>query len=86
MTLDGLPAAVLWEAGSEPDGGKLDVDVAPDRLREIKVFVSQPHAAIHEEATPFSFVLTDRESSEQTSEATEFLAPEQTRNAQEGTK
>jgi len=85
VSLDGLPGATLWEAGTEPDGGRgLDFDVEPDRLREIKVFVSQPREAVQHGATRFSFVLADRDGSQRTSEAAEFMAPDEHNGNREG--
>ena len=54
---------------------RLDVDVEADRLREIKVFVSQPASAVRAGSTRFRFALTEQPSGETTSEATEFIAP-----------
>ena len=43
VALDGLPGATMWLAGDDEHGARaIAVDVEPDRLRELKVFVAQP--------------------------------------------
>jgi cytochrome c oxidase accessory protein FixG len=76
VSVEDLPAATLWLAGAEADATQsLDVDVEPDRLREVKVFVSQPREAVQPGSSPFSFIVHDG-NGETASEATEFFAPE----------
>jgi hypothetical protein len=67
----------LWLAGDpeEAASSSLDVEVEPDRLKEIKVFVSQPRDAVRPGSTDFSFALVE-EGGETASEETEFFAPE----------
>ena len=77
VSLEGLPDATLWHAGTEADGAKsLDVEVEADRLKEIKVFVSQPREAVKPGRTPFSFIADAAPGGETTSKSTEFFAPE----------
>ncbi len=75
--MDGLPDAKMWLAGTdETDAGKtLSVEVEPDRLKEIKVFVSQPRDAVHDGSTHFAFDLADQDGSETAHKASEFFAP-----------
>jgi cytochrome c oxidase accessory protein FixG len=76
VSLEGLPGAALWLAGEAEDGVQsLAVDVEPDRLREIKVFVRQPREAVRPGSTHFAFALTE-EGGETASEKTEFFGPE----------
>ena len=51
------------------------VEVEPDRLKEIKVFVSQPREAVEGGSTRFHFKITDQSTAASASEATEFFAP-----------
>jgi cytochrome c oxidase accessory protein FixG len=75
VSITGLPNATLWLADTEATGTtSLPVDVEADRLREIKVFASQPASAVEHGSTRFAFTMTDS-SGETTSEATEFIAP-----------
>ncbi len=77
VSVDGLPDAKLWLAGNEENGAEaIDVAVEADRLKEIKVFVSQPHAAVRRGSTRFSFALKEDGGSEAAKETTEFFAPE----------
>jgi polyferredoxin len=77
VMLEGLPGASLWLAGAGPDEvGLLEVEVEPDRLREIKVFVSQPPEATLPGTTEFAFSVHEIGGGETASEATDFHGPE----------
>ena len=58
----GLPGAGMWLAGADETAGAdaLMVEVEPDRLKEIKVFVSQPREAVEGGSTRFHFKITDQ--------------------------
>jgi hypothetical protein len=76
VSIEGLLQATLWESGQEAEGrASLIVDVEPDRLREIKVFIRQERSMVRAGSTRFSFRLAD-EGTEATSEATDFFGPE----------
>jgi len=75
VAVEGLPGASLWLADSENRGAtSLQVSVDADRLREIKVFVSRPAAAVQPGSTRFRFVLSGS-GGETDSENSEFLGP-----------
>jgi polyferredoxin len=77
VSLDGLPGAAMWLAGAEThDARAIAVDVEPDRLREIKVFVSQPADHVAPGLSGFDFTVRDLAGSESGSAAAEFYAPE----------
>jgi hypothetical protein len=77
VALDGLPGATMWFAGDDSHGARaVAVDVEPDRLREIKVFVSQSAESVRPGLTGFDFTVRDLAGSENGSAAAEFYAPE----------
>ena len=76
VALDGLPGAEMWLSGSEDHGERaIAIDVEADRLREIRVFVSQPAETVMPGLTRFAFAVRDLAGSEAASTATEFYAP-----------
>ena len=76
VAFDGLPGASMWLAGEENHSGRaIAVDVEPDRLREIKVFVSQPPETIKPGLTGFDFTVRDLAGSESGSAAADFYVP-----------
>jgi cytochrome c oxidase accessory protein FixG len=78
VSVDNLPGAKLWLADEAPDGSQsVKVEVEPDRLREIKVFVSLPADQFRPGSTPFGFAASKESDHETATEMTEFLAPEQ---------
>jgi cytochrome c oxidase accessory protein FixG len=77
VALDGLNGATMWFAGDDSHGARaIAVDVEPDRLREIKVFVSQPADTVSSGLTGFDFTVRDLAGSESGSAAADFYAPE----------
>ena len=78
VSIDGLQDAKLWAAGSaeEEAARSLNVDVEPDRLKEVKVFVSQAREAVHHGRTPFKFSVAEVGGGETAETSTEFFAPE----------
>ncbi len=66
----------MWLADTQADGAKsISVEVPPDQLREIKVFVAQARDAVKPGSTPFSFALKE-EDGETAHQRTEFFGPE----------
>ncbi len=78
VSIDGLPGAGMWVASAEDHQPTraIAVDVEPDRLREVKVFVSQPGDLAKPGLTGFSFRVRDLDGSETGSAAADFYAPE----------
>ncbi|MYZ48738.1 cytochrome c oxidase accessory protein CcoG [Propylenella binzhouense] len=75
---DGLRNAQLRLAEGDGQGGsELRIDVEPDRLREVKVFVTLPRDEVRRERSDFRFVVRDVESGETSHEGTHFHGPEQ---------
>jgi len=75
--LDGLPNATLSIAGSDQATG-LDIDVAPSTLREVKLYVSVPPAALRQlsgETTAFDVLVTDLGDKTSSRHATSFRRP-----------
>ena len=77
VSVEGLPGARLWLVDQASRGnGSVEVEVEPDRLREIKVFVSRPGEIVEPGSTPFSFVAVSDDNNETAIEATEFIGPD----------
>jgi cytochrome c oxidase accessory protein FixG len=77
LTIAGLPDATMTEAGSESGPTRaIAVDVEPDKLRSIKVFVTRPADKAAEGLTGFEFNVRDLGGSETGSATTDFYAPE----------
>ena len=78
VAIDGLKGAGMWLAGEEDHQPvrAIAADVEADRLREIKVFVSQPGDIAASGLTGFSFTVRDLDGSETGQAAADFYAPE----------
>ena len=77
LRLDGLDGADMWLAGGEEQRGRsLEMGVEPDKLREFRVFVSQPRDASKPGRTDFDMVVRDRDGTESVTEDAQFYAPE----------
>jgi polyferredoxin len=77
VSVDNLPGAKLRLTDAETSGnGSIEVEVEPDRLREIKVFVSRPGDTVQPGSTQFSFVAVSDDGRETAIETTEFIGPE----------
>jgi cytochrome c oxidase accessory protein FixG len=77
VAIEDLPGARMWLAGESEDGGRsLEVEVEPDRLKEIKVFVSRPREAVRHGRTHFAFSVAEVGGGETAETSTEFFAPE----------
>jgi cytochrome c oxidase accessory protein FixG len=77
VAIDGLPEAGMWIATDEAHEPvrAIAVDVDADRLREIKVFVSQPGNVAKPGLAGFAFTVRDLDGSETGSAAADFYAP-----------
>jgi cytochrome c oxidase accessory protein FixG len=77
LTVRDLPGAKVSVLGFA-DAAVADIPVATDDLRELRVYVSVPpreRAALRSGAHPFSFVVTDQNSSVRTTRNTFFQSP-----------
>ncbi|WP_274628225.1 cytochrome c oxidase accessory protein CcoG [Arvimicrobium flavum] len=80
VTLQGLPDARMNVVGSsQPDDRSFAVQVEPDRLKTLKVYVTQPANLVQRGAQAFNFVIEDKSSFETDSYTASFEAPEATR-------
>lgn len=60
VSIDGLSGAVMKQSGAEVDGtATIDVEVKPDQLRSVKLFVRVPQTAIKGLDPTFRFVIDD---------------------------
>jgi len=72
--------AVMTATGiDQPEGRSMEVPVEPDRLRTIKVFVTQPTGQVDGSAQSFRFVVEDKASFETDEYKATFNAPEKRR-------
>ncbi|MCR9124474.1 MAG: cytochrome c oxidase accessory protein CcoG [Phyllobacteriaceae bacterium] len=77
LTLDGLPGGVMAINGIDAEPGtSFDIPVEPDRLRPLRVFVSQPRDMVAPGSTPFSFIVEEGEAGETDIYNANFEAPE----------
>jgi len=80
VSLQDLPGASMSVVGiDQPPAQSMSIEVEPDRLRTIKVFVTQGAADIASSAQSFTFVIEDRSSFESDSYTATFNAPEPSR-------
>ncbi len=78
LHLDGLDGAEMWLAGGEEQRGRsFEMHVEPDKLREFRVFVSQPRDALKPGRTDFNMIVLDRNGTESVTEDAQFYTPEQ---------
>jgi len=77
VTLQGLRGAEMTVVGiDQPADRSFAVRVEPDRLKTLKVYVSQPSRQIKQAAEPFNFVVEDKSSYETDTYAATFESPE----------
>ncbi len=77
LTLEGLPGATMKAPGVEqPAGTSLAIEVEPDRLREIKLHVTQPKQYIEGKVAKFRLIAEDKSSHERDVYVANFNAPE----------
>ncbi len=77
VSLEGLPEGEMSIVGfDQPADRAFAVEVEPDRLRTLKVFVRQPRAAIAGPSQHFTFTVEDRAGGESDTYNATFDAPE----------
>ena len=77
LSIDGLPGATMKIPGiDQPDGVSFAIQVDPDKLRELKVYVLQPKDLISGRTTKFRLVVEDKSSTERDTYLANFNAPE----------
>jgi len=75
VTLDGLPGAALTTPASQEPVQTLQFQVAPDQVREIKLFVRADPTGLSERRTQFRFLVTDETDQAQAEYTARFEAP-----------
>src|SRR5690606_31802734 len=77
LTLEGLSGAVMQAPGlSEPESRTLMIELEPDRLKELRIFVRQPADHVSGEQS-FTFVAEDPARGERAAYQASFVAPEE---------
>jgi len=78
LSLEGLDGATMTAVGLEdqPAGSTLTVPVEPDRIRQLKLFVTLPADRPREKTKSFRFQVLDKPSGESDSYDASFFAPE----------
>ncbi|MEK1927807.1 MAG: FixG Ig-like domain-containing protein, partial [Rhizobium giardinii] len=72
-----LPAASMSMLGSgNPEGGAFDIELEPDRLKTIKVFVRQAAGQAASPLQEFKFIIEDSAGGERADYTATFNAPE----------
>ena len=80
LSVDGLPDAAITAVGVEQiEAEPLAIEVEPDRLRSVKVYVRLPRDRVAGTNTVFRFVAKDAAGAETASYAATFIAPEASR-------
>jgi polyferredoxin len=80
VTLQGLKGAEMTFVGlDQPEDRSFAVEVEPDRLKTLKVYVRQPADLIAGRSQSFNFVVEDKASFESDFYAATFEAPEKSR-------
>ncbi len=76
VALEGLPGAKMWQPET-PDNAvrAVAVEVEPDRVREVRLFVAQPSATVRPGLSPFAFTVRDLHGSEGDRASADFYAP-----------
>jgi cytochrome c oxidase accessory protein FixG len=78
LSIEGLPGATMSINGlDQPDSVSFAVPVEPDKLRSLRVFVSQPPDLVQPGRTPFNLNVEDKQSFEADSYDAVFEAPTQ---------
>jgi polyferredoxin len=77
VSLEGLPGGTMSAIGiDQPEGRSMAIPVEPDRLRTLKIFVTQPANRIEGPTQSFRFVVEDKSSFETDTYTASFYAPE----------
>ncbi|MBN9072861.1 MAG: cytochrome c oxidase accessory protein CcoG [Rhizobiales bacterium] len=80
VELDGLDGAGMTLVGrEEPEARSFAVEVEPDRLKTLKIYVRQPAEKVSGTAQSFRFVVQDKSSFESDTYTATFEAPEKSR-------
>jgi polyferredoxin len=76
VRIEGLPQGAISIAGIEAQNdGSFLVPVEPDRLRSLKVFVTQPRGSADEQSQTFRFVIKDTQGPETKTYTATFQTP-----------
>lgn len=76
VTMQGLPGGGMTVMGmSQPEDRSFAVQLEPDRLRTLKVYVRQPKEQVKGHVQSFNFVVEDKSSLEADTYVTSFEAP-----------
>jgi polyferredoxin len=77
LSMDGLPGATMSvNEIDQPPGRSFAIPVDPDKLRTLKVYVSQPERDIASDRQEFQFIAEDKASTERDVYQATFNAPE----------
>jgi cytochrome c oxidase accessory protein FixG len=77
VTLEGLPGAMMSVVGDDsPEARTIAVDVEPDRLKALRIYVRQPPEFVDGQTQKFSFSIEDKASFEEDHYKATFNAPE----------
>lgn len=77
LSIEGLPGATMTAPGiDQPPSTSLAISVDPDRLREIKLHITQPKEYIDGSVAKFRLVAEDKSSTERDVYVANFNAPE----------
>ncbi len=80
ITMDGLPGGGMSIVGyDQPEDRTFAVDLEPDRLRTLKIYVRQPRDQVEDRVQKFSFVVEDKSSLDSATYSASFEAPEMSR-------
>ncbi len=79
LKIEGLPGAVMTipELDIQLSGDSYAVPVLPDKLRNLKVFISVPRQYLHEREEDFRFIAEDKQSNERDVYRAQFFAPDE---------
>jgi len=76
ITIDGLDNAMIKQSGSEADEkSTIDIEVKPDQLRSVKLFVRVPPTAVKQTEQEFRFVVSDLDGEDEAAYTARFGAP-----------
>ncbi len=77
VTVEGLPGVSITFSDSDRKyGNSFDVEVAPDKLRAMKIFLSMPRGSLKEMHTNFKFLVDEIDGEEHSYYNAKFEAPE----------
>ena len=77
LSIEGLPGATMSiNDVDQPEGTSFAIPVEPDKLRSLRVFVSQPKQFTTEGRASFHFIAEDKQSFESDTYDAVFEAPE----------